>query len=308
MNGNNGRSLSPQKSAPSKTWTHYALWCGVRDALSALPAYFHSDTFIEGVSATDIFALNSALAATIENQVVDTLNRIRSVWDPADKYGACCFVRQPQSFPDVVLKDLANPDSPPLLGIELKGWYLLAKEGEPSMRFTQTEAACAEADLIMVVPWVLASVISGRPVIFAPYIEGARYAARYRNYYWEELRGAKAATGITVPSNAHPYPKANEATTDKPRVDGGGNFGRIARTGIMDDYLRRMMVQPVCGIQARYWLEFFKIFHQDATDATIAAALKRLRDQVDSLSSPSLRMEFQNVIAALEQLAVAESH
>ena len=175
------------------------------------------------------------------------------------------------------------------------------------MRFTQTEAACADADLIMVVPWVLTSVISGRPMIFSPYIECARYAARYRNYYWEELRGPKAATGITIPASAHPYPKANEATTDKPRVDGGGNFGRIARTGIMDDYLRRMMVQPVCGIQARYWLEFFKIFHQDATEATIAAALKRLRDQVDSLSSPSLRMEFQNVIAALEQLAVAES-
>ena len=74
----------------------------------------------------------------------------------------------------------------------------------------------------------------------------------------------------------------------------------------MDDYLRRMMVQPVCGIQARYWLEFFKIFHQDATDATIAAALKRLKEQVGFLSTPAMRAEFQNVIAALEKLAVTE--
>lgn len=293
----------PQKIQPSAKWEHYSLWSGVREALMALPAYFHSDTFIEGISATDIFALNSALAATIENQVVETLNRIRSVWDPNDKYGSCSFVRQPQSFPDVVLKNLSDPAATPLLGIELKGWYLLAKEGEPSMRFTQTEAACADADLIMVVPWVLASVISGRPAIFCPYIESAKYAARYRNYYWENLRGAKAATGITTPPNAHPYPKANEATTDKPLSDGGGNFGRIARTGVMDEYLRRMMVQPICGIQARYWLEFFKIFHQDATEETIAAALKRLRDQVGTLSSPTLRAEFKNIVAALEELA-----
>ncbi len=299
------KTNQPQKCEPSASWEHYALWRGVRDALASLPAYFHSDTFIEGISATDIFALNSALATTIESQVVETLNRIRSVWDPRDQYGSCNFVRQPQSFPDVVLKDLARPSDAPLLGIELKGWYLLAKEGEPSMRFTQTEAACADADMIMVVPWVLASVISGRPTIFTPYIESAKFAARYRNYYWENLRGASAVTGIAVPPNAHPYPKANEATTDKPVSDGGGNFGRIARTGIMDDYLRRMMVQPVCGIQARYWLEFFKIFHQDATEETIAAALKRLREQVGTLSSPPLRAEFQAVISSLERLALS---
>lgn len=29
-----------------------------------------------------------------------------------------------------------------LFGIELKGWYLLAKEREPSLRFQVTEAAC----------------------------------------------------------------------------------------------------------------------------------------------------------------------
>ncbi len=297
----------PRKCEPSPEWEHIALWRGVREALAALPAYFHSDTFIEGVSATDIFALNSALATTIENQVVETLNRIRSVWDPQDRYGSYSFLRQPQSFPDVVFKNLANPDAAPLLGIELKGWYLLAKEGEPSLRFTQNEAACADADLIMVVPWVLASVISGRPAIFAPYLESAKYAARYRNFYWEHMRGANAATGIVFPPNAHPYPGANEATTDKPRTDGGGNFGRIARTGVMDDYLRRMMVQPVCGIQARYWLEFFKIFHQDASEETIHKALQRLRNQVGTLSSASRRAEFPNVIAALEQLILSEA-
>ena len=149
---------------PPDGWEHKKLWLGVRDALKALPAHFHSDTFIEGVNATDVFTLNSALGATIENQVVETLNTIRSVWDPENGSGTYLFVRQPQSFPDVVLKNLSDEVAAPIMGIELKGWYLLAKEAEPSMRFQQSRRACADGDLIMVVPWVLNSVISGRPL------------------------------------------------------------------------------------------------------------------------------------------------
>lgn len=95
---------APARTEPSDSWPHKKLWRGVIDALKALPAHFHSDTFIEGVNATDVFTLNSALGATIENQVVETLNTIRSVWDPDNRYGTYLFVRQPQSFPDVVLK------------------------------------------------------------------------------------------------------------------------------------------------------------------------------------------------------------
>ena len=39
-----------------------------------------------------------------------------------------------------------------LLGIELKGWHLLAKETEPSFRFLATPQACARADLFVVYP------------------------------------------------------------------------------------------------------------------------------------------------------------
>lgn len=293
----------PCKVEPPHDWEHRSLWNGVRAALAALPAYFHSDTFIEGISATDIFTLNSALGATIENQVVDTLNQIRNVWDEGDKYRTYAFVRQPQSFPDVVLKNLADPLARPLLGIELKGWYLLAKEAEPSLRFSQSENACAEADLIMVVPWVLGSVISGRPKIYSPYIESAKFVAAYRNYHWQHLRETSSASAIRLAENATPYPRKCEETTDTPLSDKGGNFGRIARTGIMDEYLCRMKVQPVCGIEARYWLEFFKIFHQDATSEEISQALRRLRERVNNLSSTSQKNEFTDVVLALERLA-----
>ena len=294
-----GRCFDIKPVEPANDWEHKELWRGVRDALMALPAHFHSDTFIEGISAIDIFTLNSALGATIENQVVETLNAIRNVWDPLGRYGTCVFVRQPQSFPDVVLKDLSDEMSRPIMGIELKGWYLLAKEGEPSLRFLQNESACADADLIMVVPWTLNSVISGRPRIFTPFIESARFAAQYRNAHWKAMRKGKDAE-IVHPANSKPYPKKSDATNDSPRSDKGGNFGRIARTGLMDEYLARMQVQPVCGIKATYWLDFFKIFHQDTTDTQIRAALEKLRKKVDDISESEQRRSLFKLIDAIE--------
>lgn len=285
---------------PSRKWQHCGLWMRIRDALKALPAHFHSDTFIEGINATDIFTLNSALGATIENQVVDTLNLIRNVWDPEAQYGTCVFVRQPQSFPDVVLKDLSDETKLPIMGIELKGWYLLAKEGEPSMRFQQTEKACADADLIMVVPWTLNSVISGRPRIYTPYIESAKYAARYRNFHWQKMRGNGPDAKIVQPPTAAPYPKKSDATNDSPQSDKGGNFGRVARSGLMDEYLDRMQLQPVCGIRAKYWLEFFKIFHQDVTEERIRKAFDSLRAKVDRVSASEQRKSLLQILASLE--------
>lgn len=296
----NQTSPSPIPSEPSASWQHRPLWDGVKNALMALPAHFRSDTFIEGVDATDVFTLNSALGATIEAQVVATLNAMRSVWDKNDAYRTYTFVRQPQSFPDVVLRNLADKSEQPIMGIELKGWYLLAKEGEPSLRFSQTEAACADADLIMVVPWVLSSVISGRPRIYTPFIVGAKYAAQYRNHYWKNLRGSSENTDIVIPETAAPYPKKSDKTADKPVVDGGKNFGRIARSGIMDEYLSLMAVQPVCGIKAIHWLEFFKIFHQDVTDEEVHASFERLRSKAGEIASSPLRESVMILLSDLE--------
>ena len=82
---------------------------------------------IEGIDASDLFALNTMLGTTIEVQVVKTLNRIRDVWDPHDEWPLHRFDRQAQT-PELrrrlILFDVA-------LGIELKGWYL-SKEAEPS--------------------------------------------------------------------------------------------------------------------------------------------------------------------------------
>ena len=98
----------PRPAAPQrcelKKWEHYDLWQRVREALLAIPSYFRTPTNIEGMLATDIFTLNAALGATIEEQVVQTLNAMRSFWDPKKEYQAYSFVRQPQTFPDVLLR------------------------------------------------------------------------------------------------------------------------------------------------------------------------------------------------------------
>jgi hypothetical protein len=125
-----------------------------------LPSRFQSELVISGVLATDLFAFNSSLGATIEEQFVASLNRLRNLWDPEQRYTLFSFERQPQTFPDVVLRASA-PDVKPrvLMGIELKGWYVLAKEREPSFRYKVTPAVCAPGDLLTVVPWALSNVI-----------------------------------------------------------------------------------------------------------------------------------------------------
>jgi hypothetical protein len=240
-----------------KSWPHYQLWTRVRSALLALPAHFRSETIIEGMLATDIFTLNSALGATIEEQVVRTLNALRPVWDPDKNYETYAFIRQPQAFPDVRLQRRTN-GADILMGIELKGWYVLAKEGEPSFRFTANPDACNPWDLIAVVPWVLSNVLSGSPVVLDVFIDSARYTAEQRNYYWQYERGAKGDVEIVLAKGARPYPDKGDKIADHAKSDEGDNFGRIARYGTMEQYVTRIMQTEIRGVPASEWLKFFK--------------------------------------------------
>jgi len=242
------------------SWEYFSVYRKVRAALAALPNYFSSTTNIEGLDATDLFTLNSLLGASIENQVVDTLNGLRSFWDPDGCWATWRFVRQPQYFPDVLFFDLATSDRTRVIafGIELKGWYLLSKEGVPSFRFKTTPAACAEPDLLVVIPWALTNVLSGRPRIFRPFIVPARYAAEFRNLKWEEEHKGNGTGEIKHPENAEPYPQGRENIQDQATYDNGGNFGRIARTGLLDAFIDDLMQENLCGISAKRWIEFFK--------------------------------------------------
>jgi hypothetical protein len=269
--------LPPVRAALPEDDRRTHLVAHVTEAIHALPFYFDSKTIIEGLDAGDLFSLNSVLGGTIEVQTVNTLNRIRNVWDPDDEWSEYGFERSTQTFPDVRLVNRRNIAAVPVLGIELKGWYLLAKEKAPSYRYTATRDACSEYDLLVVVPWHLADVLSGGPVVRDPYVEQARYAAEMRNYYWQHQRGSTIASGIVSPSGVHPYPSPKTQTSDKPERDSGGNFGRVARVhGLMDQFIADALNARISGIEARYWIDFFKVF-TDASDADqVTANMARL--------------------------------
>ena len=242
----------------------------------ALPSYFESDTTITGIQATDLFALNSVLSASIEVQVVRTLNNMRSVWDPTGSWQTYSFERQSQTFPDVRLVSRDGDSLNIAMGIELKGWYLLSKEGEPSLRFATTPAACADHDLIAVVPWHLSDVLSGTPVITSPWVESARYAAEYRNHWWQHVRTTTADAAIHSPDKeVGPYPIKSDMVADKPASDKGSNFGRLARTGIMDSFISVSLSTAIAGIEAEHWINFFKAFSEGSDPAKIREQLQR---------------------------------
>ncbi|MGH8559883.1 MAG: hypothetical protein ACRESZ_21020 [Methylococcales bacterium] len=291
--------LAPQRALPEPDDCHYQLYRDVREAISSLPIYFRTETHISGIMATDLHTLNSVLGAAIEEQVVRTLNLIRNTWDRDEKYSLYSFVRQAQTFPDVLLRRSSSGDI--VLGIELKGWYLLAKEAEPSLRFQATSAACAYRDLIVVVPWVLGNVISGSPILFEPFIESAKYAADYRNYHWQYVRETRKNTGIETPKGVGPYPSKSDQILDRPVSDGGGNFGRLARTGMMDAYMQNLDGVQLCGIKSTYWRQFLKAFQESTTDTEARSALDRLRHRVQQVTD-MLSIKAQSALAIVSEL------
>mgnify|MGYP006272461887 CR=1 FL=1 len=269
---------APKPTEPDPSWEHYELWHAVKKAVFTLPSRFESELVISGVLATDLFAFNSSLGATIEEQVIASLNKLRSIWDPEQKYSLYSFERQPQTFPDVVLRASA-PDVEPqvLMGIELKGWYALAKECEPSFRYNVTPAVCAPADLLVVVPWALSKVISGSPQVFTPYVINARQAAEYRNWYWEHARGGKGTDRgvILSPVTTH-YPNKADPISDQAVKDGGKNFGRFARSKAMDSYIAELFDDKLAGIPLWAWQKFLLLFTEGQTTETVQAGLDAL--------------------------------
>jgi hypothetical protein len=278
---------------------------GVRAALYALPSQFESDLAVSGVRATDLFAFNAALGATVEEQVVNGLNALRSAtWDDQEKYAEYRFERQPQTFPDVVLRSQTPGKTPEILmGIELKGWYVLAKEREPSFRYRVTPAVCAADDLLVVFPWVLNRVISGSPELYSPFVVQARHAAEFRNWHWQNVTRAGGKAGITVSSVIDHYPSKSQLIGDEPHHDRGSNFGRFARTGLMDGYMERLFEQDLMGIPLDAWQRFLAMFSEQSAYETILRSLDRLAAQAKGRHKKATLDQIEVVRQTLGDLA-----
>ncbi|GAI50095.1 unnamed protein product, partial [marine sediment metagenome] len=91
-----------------------------------------------------------------------------------------------------------------------------------------------------------------------PFIDSALYVAEYRNFWWKKIREAKGTIEIHPLPKVSPYPKARDEICDEPTEDKGKNFGRIARIGIMDEYVKQFDQLKLLGIKIEKWRRFFK--------------------------------------------------
>ncbi len=248
--------VAPTEELPEESWKNYALWQRVKEIFKELPEHFSSTISVSGISAVEVYSFGAVLGLTIEEEVVSALNNSRAEWDPENLYSNYQFYRQAETFPDILFKEIDGTDI--IMGIELKSWYLLAKEGEPSFRYTVSPTLCNPQDLMVVVPWVLSNVLSGSPRVFIPYIKSAKYIAEYRNYWWQHIRNANSSTVINQPENPTPYPSGREKISDHPESDSGKNFGRIARVRIMDTYVNSFKGIKLLGKTIEQWRKFFK--------------------------------------------------
>ena len=243
----------PTRKEPDADWKHHGLWSKVKNAAQELDTYFKSTITVSGINATEIYSFGSVLGLTIEEEVVRSLNVMRSKWDDGS-YSDYKFTRQAQTFPDVIFTDGKGV----LFGIELKSWYVLSKESEPSFRLKVNKNACTDKDLIMMVPWCLSNVLSGTPITFKPVVDSLRYYCEYRNYWWKHVKHTTDTTEIDEPANVNPYPNARDNISDSPLSDKGNNFGRIARMGILEDYKNRVAQESLLGVKVHAWRDFFK--------------------------------------------------
>lgn len=284
-------------------YTPYAdLYKSVYEALYVLPSLFKTDLTISGVLATDLFTFNTSLGATIEVQVVEALNSVRSTWDPEQKYALYSFVRQSQRFPDVILKTTAlNKEPQILMGIELKGWYVLAKEKEPSFRYKVTPAVCAPPDLLVVYPWALSNVIAGSPKLFAPYVQQAKYAAEHRNWHWQHDKKGGDNNAITISAVSKHYPRKADKIADVPENDAGNNFGRFARTGLMDTYMEEVYREKLSGIPLFAWQRFLSLFSEERTEEEVLRGLDRMAEEARRGKSPLSVSTVESVRARLAE-------
>lgn len=266
---------------PPSGHDHHALWHNVRRALYAIPTFFRTKITIAGIRATDIHSLNSSLGSSIEQSVVDQLNELRDIWDPKGangtrKYQHLAFKRQSTNWPDVLLTS-GMPGDAPVMGIELKGWFVLAKEGEPSFRYKVNPNVCTDLDLVAVYPWNLDEVLSGNPFLMAPFVAEARYTAEMRNYYWQHSRKSTGNTSINPARDQGHYPKRGDRFSDEPASDAGKNFGRASRAGIMKDFIATTFDEVVAGIPLNAWNAFFRTFREGTSLAEIAGEIRARR-------------------------------
>ena len=275
-------------------------------AFPSLPAECRIDNTYSGILATDLFSLNTLLGSMIESKVVSFLNSHRHLWDDGI-WKDYHFIRSNESFPDVRLVKITDAKNI-VLGIELKSWFILSKEGEPSFRYRTASEACDKGDLLCIVPWYLSDAVCGNPVLSSPWIFSAKAAAEASKRHWVYLRQTDTPLslkqrGLEVPPGIKPYMEnARDKTNYKPRLDGGNNFGRLARTGIMDEFVNETLMTDILGIPANNWRLFLKAHTDAGTLSDIQKKIVQITKIPNSEKFSSIINELKDYIEELPQI------
>jgi hypothetical protein len=164
---------------------------------------------------------------------------------------------------------------------------------------------------LVVIPWFLSEVISGTPNLLFPFIELGKYAAEYRNFYWTRYRVSSVtrSSGIIRPpvEFRHPYPESKVEASDKAENDKGNNFGRIARAGLLDNYLLKIKLQDYLGIRVSHWMKFFKAMSENKTNQEIDKQLDIILQTIESEISDNQEIteyikDFQELVEIIKRL------
>jgi len=112
-----------------------------------------------------------------------------------------------------------------------------------------------------------------------------------------------------VLQNPFPFNSAVHASLgcypDDAQHDSGNNFGRYARTGVMDDYIAQRFAELLSGIPLRAWQRFLKIFSEGREGDAALRAAERLGHEfpqsLPELSDAQIR-ELQSRIGEIVSL------
>ena len=85
------------------------------------------------------------------------------------------------------------------------------------------------------------------------------------------IRSGGKKSGIKMSGVTDHYPSKTQLISDEPEHDRGGNYGRFARTGLMDEYMKRLFEQELVGVPLNAWQRFLAIF----TEATSIDVIHR---------------------------------
>mgnify|MGYP000234331221 CR=1 FL=1 len=75
------------------------------------------------------------------------------------------------------------------------------------------------------------------------------------------------------------YPQKADIIADVPQNDNGGNFGRFAWTGLMDDYRAEVYREKLSGIPLFAWQRFLAMFSEERSDEEIIRSLDRMTEE-----------------------------